>query len=249
MYSSAAYDFFISIEVLIRIKNNSIGRNFRNRGITYHILSNLSGIISATVSAEVLLAHPSNRTGFETDSAFSWYYFTLPIVYLIFTIGIIAISVHYVLTHDSSPRTRFLKYTNIYLSVFAGFRLLPFILVNFLAAEVEFEDNPGITFLLLIWYSSGSAVFLARLYEPTIRYYIKDCIKTIYRRIRQLHRSSQIKNMNHLNSTGSSNTNSLLAIRIFDEVKLEIFESISMAVSIIMFKYTDPDSSLPLEIQ
>jgi hypothetical protein len=201
------------------------------------------------VSAEVLIEHPSDRSGFEIDSGFSWYNFTLPIAYLMFTIGIIAISVNYVLTHESSPRTRFLKYTNIYLSVFAGFRLLPFIVVNFIATQVDFEENPGITFLLLIWYSSGSAVFLARLYEPTIRYYIKDCIKTVYRRIKQLHRSSHMQNLNNLNSTASSHTNSLLAIRIFDEVKLEIFESISMAVSIIMFKFTDPDSSLPLDIQ
>jgi len=200
------------------------------------------------VFAEVLIVHPSDLSGFEIDSGFSWYKFTLPIAYLMFTIGIIAISVKYVLTHESSPRTRFLKYTNIYLSVFAGFRLLPFILVNFIATQVDFDEDPGITFLLLIWYSSGSAVFLARLYEPTIRYYVKDCIKTVYRRIKQLHRSSQMQSLNNLNSTASS-YNSLLAIQLFDEVKLEIFESISMAVSIIMFKFTDPDSSLPLDIE
>lgn len=227
-----------------------MGRNYKNRGMVYHLLSNITGVLSATVSAEVLFHHPRDRNGFEYDSLFSWYFYTLPICYLIFTIVIIGISVHYVKTHEVSPVTRFLKYTTIYLSVFAGFRLLPFILVNFMSGLVtDFNDNIWITFLLLIWYTSGSAVFLARLYEPTIRYYIKDQVQILCTQLKHCRQRATIPARSlHAVSTNSSQ-NSLLAIRIFDEVKLDILESISMAISILMFNYTDPDSALPLEIQ
>ena len=161
----------------------------------------------------------------------------------IISISVAVGAIVYVHNHESSPMSVFLKYIVIYISVFAIFKLLPIFVIY---TYIYFDDT-GLNKILgntlgIMWISSGIVFFVARLSEPNIRDLLKDEVGALFIRSKHFLMRCTCKRSGY--SRESRYLNSLLVVRAFEDLKLEVstiqkFEYILITILTALFDSVD----------
>lgn len=137
------------------------------------------------------------------------------------------------MTNDYSPISRFLKHMVIYITSYTIIKIFPMFCVKI--AEI-YEDNNSLYVAYVIsgifWYPSNLIFFLTRLCEPNIREFLKD--KARYMAIRGKIWCYKLKD----EEKRIVSNQGLLALEMFDQMKLEKIEQIFITVCICYFKST-----------
>lgn len=234
------YVICTSFEVLLRIRNSPMGKDYRKRAHLYHIFCNLIGVVYMTIVLNFKKDYSTDGSlEFEVDSwirylLLSWYIVSVPCIQVIFTILTILICIYHIRKERDTPKSRFLRHIGYYLGA-TTLSKIGHMAFDFLYYATILPQNLwlyGGLCIVSAWVDVS--VFVVRLAEPNIRRYLKDCF--VFYRIKIKYLKKTLRNKQNRDEGMLSNRPSTDFNVMFEDLKLEDIEYQLIALSIILFK-------------